>query len=76
MHAVLGISQIDLNLLNLYNYQYLLGKGWKEVMFFGSVCLFVCMYVCLIVNNITQIDMNRLQWSFMEGSRVVQEKSN
>ena len=56
---------------------YLLGKGGYV---FGSVglfvCLFVCLSVCLSVDNITQKVMNRLGWNFMDGSWVVQWRTD
>ena len=48
---------------------YLLGKGGYV---FGSVGL----SVCLSVNNITQKVMNGLEWNFMDGSWVVQVRTD
>ena len=36
----------------------------------------VCPFVCPFVNNITQKVVNGLQWNFMEGSGVVQERTD
>ena len=52
---------------------YLLGKGGYV---FGSVGLFVCLSVCLSVDNITQKVMNGLGWNFMEGSWIVQWRTD
>ena len=53
----------------------------KEVMFLValvslSVCLSVCLFVCLSVDNITQKVMNGLGWNFMDGSWVVQGRTD
>ena len=53
----------------------------KEVMFLValvslSVCLSVCLFVCLSVDNITQKVMNGLGWNFMDGSWVVQVRTD
>ena len=45
----------------------------KEVMFLVAL---VCLSVCLSVDNITQKDMNGLGWNFMEGSWVVQWRTD
>ena len=42
----------------------------------GYVCGTVDLSVCLLVSNITQKVMNRLQWNFMERSRVVQGRTD
>ena len=53
----------------------------KEVMFLValvslSVCLSVCLFVCLSVDNITQKVMNGLGWNFMDGSWVIQGRTD
>ena len=49
----------------------------KEVMFLVAlVSLSVCLSVCLSVDNITQKVINGLGWNFMEGSRVVQGRTD
>ena len=56
---------------------YLLGKGGYIFGSIGlSVCLFVCLFACLSVDNITQQVMNGLEWNFMEGSWVVQWRTD
>ena len=49
----------------------------KEVMFLVAlVSLFVCLFVCLSVDNITQKVMNELGWNFMDGSWVLQGRTD
>ena len=45
----------------------------KEVMF---LVVSVCLFVCLSVDNITKKVMNGLGWNFMEGSWVVQWRTD
>ena len=47
----------------------------KEVMFLVVLVLSVCLF-CLSVNNITQKVMNGLGWNFMDGSWVVQVRTD
>ena len=49
---------------------------WQKEVVFGSIGLSVCPSVCLFVDSITQKVMNGLGWNCMEGSWVVQWRTD